>query len=1318
MTKASTSLSMTPVSSAGSMNVSRKARLLTMALCAGVSIATLALPMFNTPVRGQAQEEGAEAPEKALEVKVAAQRPPATILAKDIRESIYPGVVGFAGMVEFKGSLEAAGKKTGAILIKENLGPGKAVEFDVAFNGPSSLTIRPGAYGDLTGASNTDKADYALVMANDLNGYSLNFTGQVYAPSTTSKIFWVNDRRRDTFQYWPSVERNQKALVEAGIEPVTINNRRMPVRVEYHKGSMRVYVDNTLAFIVQGEDFSGPMAMYLLRDTSVTGVRVVDIAEDTKWVGVPLKQLANDRFGNVKLEKDTAFKSATGVPFTLLGGGHNMLNLKPATWIDGPKNLSTYYEDYDNGAPVMNDPRMPMIRVPVADYTGAHVLAYAVDEKETTPVLTMRSGSYDNRGQTLQHDFAVRVGRQSQIAEAKGNVSETPLGKLQDVFVPFTAAFGQDLALRPVMEIELTKEVHLARRSPDPNRFRYRPIGLPSGVRIAAITLEKSPLQIKVSSGMPGNVFEQPAKPKWSIQLENITGQDQTYAITVRTRHLDGDEATVSGAQNPVLKGFVPAGKTKTVEIEPGYTKLGYYDISFDIDMPGVQRKLVRRTTFGVIPPNTRKHVAESPFGTWDFTGAHYTSNDPEVVGPLYVKAGIRYGMFSFKLEDRQKYGVLAGNEPKIVWSAPKTIVDPNDKTKKIDVPGTWTSMIDTFLAKNPDTKKKVALILHENSISGSHVQRVPDVFTDRPPYKWIPNADPKLSEQQFFEKVFTNMVEGARAVKAKYPDIHLRLGNGPLPTKEEFLRAKFPTELFDSAGNESGTFGRSPETQPPDYVGFGSSLWMDRAMLDFYGYKDKPVTQCYEICYPNTNPGNLGAEVQGDYFVRHAMHALIWGIPEIRMGCISDTGSSYRYSNWGASGLTYKMPELSIKPAYVAYSTMTRVLDGAKLPRSLETGSESVYAMEFDRPEPGTFASCVWSITGPREAVFEFVGEAPGEIVDTMGNRPEGIKIDGNKVTLTLGPRPFFMTGKSRMKSVQALAPIAPMAKPAGELQVLVASPTPATLGQFKAVEQRDAELEGYNFMTPRRKGDFELSVTKATGAIPANAAGEYAIKVTPKSLGSSKPTLAMPMYSSYALAKPVELKGQPTSIAIAVKGNSGWGRFIFELKDASGQTWRSIGASQRGELSPWLLDWMPKEMLAQKDDGTKQVGKISDWNTDDVWGFCKINFDGWKYLDVPLPGTFTGDYQMYWPSNSQWKFDKDGIVHYPLTLTGITVEIPEKVLKLNRYEPVGDASIQFGEILGVTRGERWLKPRSSSVTADEGFDRLPMEMLPRESD
>jgi|GEM_PF-544762 len=1218
--------------------------------------------------------------------------PPATA-----KPSPKPGFLGVGTLEESQDTYAIIKKGYGALLLNQPLGPGRAVEFNLHYGGIGTVFFRPALTGTPTGNHNADTAKYSISIACDKNGWALAINGGVFA-NVDGKLRWAVDKRRDTLTYWPATEKAQQKLLAEKIAPISILNRPIPVRVEYHPDSLAMYVDGTLALVVPGQDFSGPAAIYPFQNAKFSAVQVAASTAGSMFLNVTLDQLANDRFGNAKLPEAKVIQ-AGGIPFRLAAGEKNMLNLKDARWIDAAANPSSYYEDYDNGAPFMHDPRMPMLRVPVADYVAAHVLAYAVVDERTSPVLTLRTGSYDVRAQTLQHDFAVAVPTTAELRRAGAKVVDTPLGRLAHTVVPFSAAFAQDLAARPTMEIEITKEVHLQRRSPDPNRFRYRPQGLPSGVRIAAITLEKSPLQVRLASGVPGHVFELPEQPRFTLALQNVTAAPQAYHLTVRTRHLDGDTATLTAGKNAALKGTVAPGQTRSVTFDPGFSKLGYYDIAVDIQMPGAagaDRTLTRRTTYAVLPPDTRKHRASSPFGVWDFTGGHYSSSDPDQVGPLYRKAGIRYGMFGFKPEDRAKYGVLCGNEPKITFSEKEN---------------SYTVVVDKYYERNTDAVKKVALILHEDSISGNHVQRVPDIFHDRPPYQL--QAGEKLDEQKRFKALLEKCIEGAKAVKAKYPGIHLRLGNGPLPTKEELLRAKFPAELFDSLGNESGTFGRMPEAQPPDYVGFGSSLWMDRQLLDHYGYRDKPVTQCYEICYPNTNPGNLAPETQADYFIRHAMHSLIWGVPEIRMGCISDVGNSYRFSNWGASGILYKMPELNPKPAYVAYATMTRLLDGAKFPRLLETGSPSLYAVEFDRPG-GTHVTCVWNVNGPRETVIEFTGGPAAEIVDAQGNPPAGLRrAAGGKLALTVSERPCFIVSPSKIKAVQTLASQAPLARPAGQVQALVPNPTGNWPATWRIVPTRDPELEAYNFMNPRRKGDYQVETVAAEGIVPAPATPVSAVKVTPRPLATGKAT--MPMYATFALLKPVPLTGRPTSIAIQVKGNSGWGRIIFELRDASGQVWRSIGAPQRGELSPWLLDWMPKEM--QQQNAGQQINKIADWNTDDVWGRARINFDGWKYLDFPLPGNFPGDLTV-WPGNSQWKFDQDGIVHYPLALTGITVELPEKVLKLHQFEPVKDPSIQFGEILAVTRAERWLLPRSASAGADGKFDRLPLDLVPRESD
>jgi hypothetical protein len=40
-------------------------------------------------------------------------------------------------------------------------------------------------------------------------------------------------------------------------------------------------------------------------------------------------------------------------------------------------------------------------------------------------------------------------------------------------------------------------------------------------------------------------------------------------------------------------------------------------------------------------------------------------------------------------------------------------------------------------------------------------------------------------------------------------------------------------------------------------------------------------------------------------------------------------------------------------------------------------------------------------------------------------------------------------------------------------------------------------------------------------------------------------------------------------------------------------------------------------------------------------------------------------------WPANSQWRWDKDGVVNYPLKFKRLIVELPEKVLHVKNFAP-----------------------------------------------
>jgi hypothetical protein len=153
------------------------------------------------------------------------------------------------------------------------------------------------------------------------------------------------------------------------------------------------------------------------------------------------------------------------------------------------------------------------------------------------------------------------------------------------------------------------------------------------------------------------------------------------------------------------------------------------------------------------------------------------------------------------------------------------------------------------------------------------------------------------------------------------------------------------------------------------------------------------------------------------------------------------------------------------------------------------------------------------------------------------------------------------------------------------------------------------------------------------------------------------------------------IELPGRPDEIRLWINGNSGWGRVIFELTDASGQRWISLGAAAEGE-NRWLLDWLPPEMIRQV--GTAQV---NDWNTNDPYGVSRINFDGWRDVAFPLPGNYPYEHHP-WPDNCNWKWDGDGVVKYPLTLRKLVIEIPEKALHVKTFAPVPRPWIEIKQL------------------------------------
>jgi len=970
--------------------------------------------------------------------------------------------------------------------------------------------------------------------------------------------------------------------------------------------------------------------------------RTAELPPEGAFVPVNLNPVVND-FKPLEFSSDHV--QCQSVPFDLARTAKaNCLFLKPIGWSaatnEGDAEYPSYIANYDNWVNTFKDPSRAMVRVPVGDYKAIWLLAAADNDAALSDIVTFRFGMAEGQGPVSWHAVSTRIPRANAAAPAGVSATmPTAAGNLYLIRVPFGQAIAQDYQITRTFWLDITKEIRLAVKEPDPYRYALRPLGPSSGVRIYGITLERSALQMEMTAAEPGNVFNQPQAPTFKLDLYNVLNEHWIpYTVEAVATADDGTvvrqvtpEAFRSCAWvygNPVLH------HTVTLPVP----KRGLYHLKISLLAQG-EVVLSRETTFAVLAPNTRKYRNESPFGTWDFAGGHVTPNDPDLRGALLVKAGLRYGLSEQPLAVRQQYGLLPGGDLAVSSAAEiKALQEQIKKDPTTPVPARF-------------------LIFHENAVSGPHITRVPDLFTGRAPYKM--SAD----EEKFFKgkDLWGRAAETIPAIRAAFPKSEIYFGNTTPHLLEEFLRNGWPVKDLGNIGNESGSFMRLPETQPTDFVAANACMWMLRQIADHYGAKDVPLRQCLEIGYPGSGPGNLTEMTQAAYLVRHNIHSLAWRIPVIRPMTLSDMGNSYHDSNWGAAGLMHAWPDVSPKPAYVAYAVQTQVLDGATFTRYISTGSTAVYAAEF-RKKDKSYVTCFWTVRGTYPLTLKVPGAKQAVLTDLMG-RESTVAFTKDSGTVPVPNTPCYLATPRPIAAITRGTPVHET-QPAGKSAVISSLDN---LNDWTVRNAADSELDMYNFLNPRRQGNFEYK------EVPAG--GKSVLEVSPKLPVAGSPYLQM--YSSLVLKQPAEIPGEPTQIGVVVNGNGGWGRIIFELTDASGQRWISLGAEQAGAPNPWMADWLPAAEFAKL-----KGSNVNDWSSDDAWGRSYINFDGWRLVKFPLPGQYPGE-GYHWPMNSQWRWDKDGVVHYPLKFTRLVITMPEKVLYGTEYIAPPKYQIQLKDLM-----------------------------------
>jgi hypothetical protein len=367
----------------------------------------------------------------------------------------------------------------------------------------------------------------------------------------------------------------------------------------------------------------------------------------------------------------------------------------------------------------------------------------------------------------------------------------------------------------------------------------------------------------------------------------------------------------------------------------------------------------------------------------------------------------------------------------------------------------------------------------------------------------------------------------------------------------------------------------------------------------------------------------------QAEYYVRDALISYAFGFKTIYTGLLNDAGNAYYNTAWGGGGLLRRNPLLNPKPAYVAIATLTKVLDQAEFTKKIPTGSTTVYALEFRRAD-GKYVYAMWTPRGQAKLRLQFPTGAEVSVVSLYGAE-NGSFVGGSRkdVEIECDTAPVYAVGPVSVDSVELLS-----REYAGPPE------------SFEVVSKMD-NLEDWNHLSDdtsltsrqfrslpiRQIGDFELS------QVDDDEKGRcLQLKLNKK---GEVPEIVSE-YTTLRLREPVAVTGKPDTIGVWVKGDSGWGKIIFEIEDAVGTAWRTEGAYH---------DW---------------PGRLA------------INGDGWMFISFPIDGSSSEKIRSpgrRWTGGSEIKF--------PIRVVGMSVVVNRTALDLTEMRPV-TADLRFHD-LGV---------------------------------
>jgi len=918
---------------------------------------------------------------------------------------------------------------------------------------------------------------------------------------------------------------------------------------------------------------------------------------------------------------------------------------------------SLYYDPYYRRTPLDGVPETIMFRLPRAWYNRAYVLCAVDPDAGKDPVLCTR----------LSRFFGRKRGRGNAIAEGRADLSspDRPCarrvgkatvtdadGRDRDLPLYLARVFLNAGEISDLIEMEGLEDQGQGDQDPWGWTTDYLDLEL-SGELMdymphspGASNFGRRPL------GRPSGVIlfgltleslpfelrvrsDEPGNLLYrdrdpALRLETRNRTDATHQWTIRYR-IDDYNRRICDAKSDVFT--VPPGDARC-DVDLSGLSCGWYAFAFEL-LDERRRTAWRETrTFVLLPPDTRKAGDESPFGTWWNKCYHLGEGRLGIVGPIYRKLGVRHtiGTVVEHAFFGRNYSVKELRQYGVTpgFIGSLRLIDRQRILPKPLNEADVRAEVEGKLARLPGVKR--ALVFHEHRLNHPEELRFPPELLGQAPRPLPPVFTERA--RQFAE----NALLISKVYRDLAPDVKLYHGNTFRTgfVYQVYLRNRFPKQYVDALSLEHSA--RPQYSLPEEQPSTKYELWVLREMMRLHGYDDVRLAATFENIGVVSDPIKSSEHDQARLTVRQMLFALAYGLDAIHAGMIHDAGNAYYYTGWGSTGMCHRKPRLTPKPCFAAVATLTQVLDCAEYRGCLPCASPTVFCLRFEREAERVYV--LWTVRGGRAVTLTTESDCAVQRIDLVGARCE-LKTSRRRLRIDLTPDPTYLVMPAALVAVK---PGEPMHEPPrfGGLATVAALSSAADWAETPGP---DPDFEKLDETVPRRRGAFRLE----TARDPARG---DCLQIT--LLPQNDLPAVCPRYVTLQPTQTITFPPQTKRVGVWVKGNSCWGRILIDLYDAEGQRWTL---------------------------------------TDDPKCETFINFDGWRFLHVPLPSWTPSGHAG--PHNLRWTCVANDVPRgpgahpptpQPIRLARVIVEMRDHVVHVTELQPVPSPTIRLNALTAVT--------------------------------